>query len=356
MHTEKVTKHIIQWLKEYATNAKVNGFVIGVSGGIDSAVTSTLCAETGFPVLCLEMPIHQGANQVTRAQEHIAQLKERYDTISSINIDLTSTFDEMKSMLPKSDDVAKVDLSLGNTRARLRMTTLYYCAGINGYLVCGTGNKVEDFGQEEAARCEDSSARKDEAASADGAVRAPDGWLCPVCLDGDAEAKAGRSGNRRASNKGYLPMGFEDYLRILDWTGRQVRSDKRGAIPPELRPILERLGVRGESWVDCVQNFGRWFHRAAGRVAHLAGAAARHMVSRREPLPASVRVTPPGHTKRDDPLKASLRLSASTSPFSTPAFPRFALSPLVAVENVLLLHVATTIALTVRQRTQRLGV
>ena len=101
----------------------------------------------------------------------------------------------------------------------------------------------------------------------------PGGYVVPA--DGDAEAKTGRSGNRRASNKGYLPIGFEDYLRILDWTGRQVRSDKRGAIPPELRPILERLGVCGESWVDCVQNFGRWFHRAAGRATRLAGAAAR---------------------------------------------------------------------------------
>jgi len=68
---------------------------------------------------------------------------------------------------------------------------------------------------------------------------------------------------------------LEDYLRILDWAGRQVRSDRRGAIPHELRPILERLGVRDESWVDCVNNFGRWFHRAAGRVSLLADAEAR---------------------------------------------------------------------------------
>ena len=70
-------------------------------------------------------------------------------------------------------------------------------------------------------------------------------------------------------------MRFDEYLRILDWTGRQVRSDKRAAIPQELRPILERLGIRGECWVDCVQNFGRWFHRAAGGVSLLADAAAR---------------------------------------------------------------------------------
>ena len=86
------------------------------------------------------------------------------------------------------------------------------------------------------------------------------------------EAKANRNRSRRASNKGYLSLGFEDYLRILDWTGRQARSDKRGMIPHELRPILDRLGVRGESWVDCVENFGRWFHREAGRVTqHRAG-------------------------------------------------------------------------------------
>ena len=145
MQTEKVTKHIINWLKEYAENAGVKGFVIGVSGGIDSAVSSTLCTETGFPVLCLEMPIHQGENQVNRAQEHIAQLKERFSNVRSMNINLTTVFEEFKSVVPE-DEATNVDLSLANTRARLRMTTLYYFAGIHGYLVCGTGNKVEDFG------------------------------------------------------------------------------------------------------------------------------------------------------------------------------------------------------------------
>jgi len=145
MQTENITKHIINWLKNYATKAGVKGFVIGVSGGIDSAVSSTLCAETGFPLLCLEMPIHQGENQVNRAQEHIAQLKERYDNVSSLNINLTTVFEEFKNVIPNSEST-NVGLSLANTRARLRMTTLYYFAGIHGYLVCGTGNKVEDFG------------------------------------------------------------------------------------------------------------------------------------------------------------------------------------------------------------------
>jgi NAD+ synthase len=146
MNSEKVVNHIVEWLKEYATNASVKGFVIGISGGIDSAVTSTLCAKTGFPVLCVEMPIHQGVNQVNRAKEHIAQLKERFDDINSMEINLTSTFEEFKTVLPLDLEKTAVEVSLANTRARLRMSTLYYLAGVHGYLVAGTGNKVEDFG------------------------------------------------------------------------------------------------------------------------------------------------------------------------------------------------------------------
>ena len=73
MNTEKVAAHIINWLKDYADNAKVNGFVVGVSGGIDSALTSTLCAKTGYSTLCVEMPIHQHISQVTRAECSIAK-------------------------------------------------------------------------------------------------------------------------------------------------------------------------------------------------------------------------------------------------------------------------------------------
>ncbi|PQB03410.1 NAD(+) synthase [Polaribacter filamentus] len=146
MNTEKVAEYIINWLKEYATNAKVNGFVIGVSGGIDSAVTSILCAKTGYPTLCVEMPIHQAEIQVSRAEEHIAQLKKRFANVSEARVDLTSTFEDFKNVLPSVEHSEKLDLSLANTRARLRMTTLYYFAALQGLLVAGTGNKVEDFG------------------------------------------------------------------------------------------------------------------------------------------------------------------------------------------------------------------
>jgi NAD+ synthase len=143
---EKVNQHIVDWLKNYANNAKSNGFVVGVSGGIDSAVTSTLCAQTGMKVLCVEMPIHQAQNQVTRGQEHIAQLKQRFPNVASTNADLSSVFDNFKNQVPTSSDETKLHLALANSRARLRMTTLYYLAGIHGLLVAGTGNKVEDFG------------------------------------------------------------------------------------------------------------------------------------------------------------------------------------------------------------------
>lgn len=146
MYTEKVVSHIVNWLKDYAKKAGVNGFVIGVSGGIDSAVASTLCAKTGLHVLCVEMPIHQAQSHVTRAQEHIALLVSNYSNVSSSRADLTPVFESFKREVFFDADQATVDMALANTRARLRMTTLYYYAGLYKLLVAGTGNKVEDFG------------------------------------------------------------------------------------------------------------------------------------------------------------------------------------------------------------------
>ena len=146
INAESVNAQIVGWLRTYAENAKVNGFVIGISGGVDSAVTSTLCAQTGLKVLCMEMPIHQAQSQVSRGREHIEQLKARFPNVSNAETDLTAVFETFKKEVPETDDIAKVNLSLANTRARLRMTTLYYYAGIHGLLVAGTGNKVEDFG------------------------------------------------------------------------------------------------------------------------------------------------------------------------------------------------------------------
>ncbi|GAW89821.1 NAD synthase [Flavobacterium psychrophilum] len=146
INCEKVNEHIVNWLKTYAQKAKVNGFVIGISGGIDSAVTATLCAQTGLTVLCVEMPIHQAQSHINRAQEHIMQLKKNFANVTDTRVNLTPVFESFKIEVPVSNNEAKLNLSLANTRARLRMTSLYYLAGIHGLLVAGTGNKVEDFG------------------------------------------------------------------------------------------------------------------------------------------------------------------------------------------------------------------
>lgn len=144
MQTQKVVKHIVEWLKDYANSSKTSGFVIGISGGIDSAVTSALCAKTGLPLLCVEMPIHQEVKQVDRAQKHIKWLETNFENVDKVNTNLTTVFDSFTEALPATKK--NQDLSLANTRARLRMTTLYYFAGLNNLLVAGTGNKIEDFG------------------------------------------------------------------------------------------------------------------------------------------------------------------------------------------------------------------
>lgn len=146
MNSEKVVNHIVKWLKDYATKANVDGFVIGISGGIDSALTSTLCAKTGLKLLTLEMPIHQEKTQVSRAINHINWLKKNFDDVSKLEVDLTPTFDIFVNTVPDVKNEEDRFMTLANTRARLRMTTLYYFAGLHGYLVAGTGNKVEDFG------------------------------------------------------------------------------------------------------------------------------------------------------------------------------------------------------------------
>ena len=144
-YPQKVSKHIISWIKDYLDKNNINGLVVGVSGGIDSALTSLLCAETGHKVICIEMPIRQGEDQISRSQKHIKWLESKYSNVSSIEINLNSTFNSFVKSIPESNSTNH-ELSLANTRSRLRMLTLYYFSALNEYIVAGTGNKVEDFG------------------------------------------------------------------------------------------------------------------------------------------------------------------------------------------------------------------
>ena len=142
---KKVAAHIEQWLAEYADRSGMRGWVVGVSGGIDSAVTSTLCARTGLPTYVVEMPIHQHPYQVGRAQRHITALASQFPNVHAVRVDLTGVYDALAAALPAGEDRSN-GLALANSRARLRMTTLYALAAERGALVAGTGNKVEDFG------------------------------------------------------------------------------------------------------------------------------------------------------------------------------------------------------------------
>nr|WP_165088504.1 NAD(+) synthase [Neisseria yangbaofengii] len=147
MQTQAVIRHIVDWLENYAESARAKGFVVGVSGGIDSAVVSTLAAETGLNVLLIEMPIRQKADQINRAREHMDNLQQRYTNVTAISVDLTPTFNTFAETVEVDESAfPNKQLALANARSRLRMVTLYYYGQLHGLLVTGTGNKIEDFG------------------------------------------------------------------------------------------------------------------------------------------------------------------------------------------------------------------
>lgn len=131
------------WLSNYLTDNNLDSFVVGISGGIDSAVTSTLCAMTGHKTYLVVMPIYQKEDETDRGTEHCQWLKKKYPNVQDMKLDLTSSFDHFKGIFP---DNFKDKLALANSRARIRMTSLYLIAGNNNGIVVGTGNKIEDFG------------------------------------------------------------------------------------------------------------------------------------------------------------------------------------------------------------------
>lgn len=146
MKEKECIDYISSWLSDYLKRSNLKGFVVGVSGGIDSAVSSTLAAHSGAPVLCLELPIFQDQNQVNRANDHVSWLKQRYHNVRSLSIDLGQLYQSFEQSVASETNDDNHAISLVNTKARLRMTTLYYYAQLHSYLVVGTGNKVEDFG------------------------------------------------------------------------------------------------------------------------------------------------------------------------------------------------------------------
>ena len=144
MEVSKKTIFIKDWILNYVNSMpkKAKSLVIGISGGIDSSVSSTLCAMTGMKTIVLTMPIKQKINQHDLSLKHQKWLTDNFSNVESYTLPLDELFNSFKSTLSKFDN----DHGMANSRARLRMTTLYQVASANNGIVVGTGNKVEDFG------------------------------------------------------------------------------------------------------------------------------------------------------------------------------------------------------------------
>ena len=143
---EVLKDDIVKWIADYywMHSGNIKGFVVGVSGGIDSAVVSTLCAETGLPTYAVTMPLHSKDENTELSEAHAYGLVEKYPNVTMVNVDLTRTYDTMMTWV--DDTFTGNELANANTKSRLRMTTLYQIAGAQKCIVVGTGNKVEDYG------------------------------------------------------------------------------------------------------------------------------------------------------------------------------------------------------------------
>ena len=144
MNVTDKAKFISNWIKDYASSmpSKAESLVIGISGGIDSSVSSTLSAMTGLRTIVLTMPIKQKSNQHDLSLKHQKWLLENFKNVEAHTINLDDLFESFTKSLSNFDN----EHGFANSRARLRMTTLYQVAAANKGIVVGTGNKVEDFG------------------------------------------------------------------------------------------------------------------------------------------------------------------------------------------------------------------
>ena len=144
MNTKDIIEYISKWIADYANKIPKQpiSLIIGVSGGIDSAVTSTLCAKTKLKTIVVSMPIKQNIKQHALSLQHVDFLKTKFDNVTSYVINLDNTFSTFQKTMKDFNS----ELAYANSRSRLRMITLYQIAQSNNGLVVGTGNKVEDFG------------------------------------------------------------------------------------------------------------------------------------------------------------------------------------------------------------------
>ena len=146
---EDLTDNIVRWLKDYYYEHSIKAFVIGVSGGIASAVVSSLCARTGLPTYVVCMPLASKFENSKLSDVHSKGLAEKYDNVTRIEVELSSTYESLLSSIDwwtEKGEYTSSEHANANTKSRMRMVTLYQIAGTVGGIVVGTGNKVEDYG------------------------------------------------------------------------------------------------------------------------------------------------------------------------------------------------------------------
>ena len=151
---EDLTDNIVRWLKDYYWQYSIDAFVVGVSGGIDSAVVSSLCARTGLPTYVVCMPLDSKFTNTKLSDIHSKGLAEKYDNVKRIEVELSSVYEGLLQSVEwwseaqhfDKKEFTSSDHANANTKSRIRMVTLYQIAGTVGGIVVGTGNKVEDYG------------------------------------------------------------------------------------------------------------------------------------------------------------------------------------------------------------------
>jgi NAD+ synthase len=147
---KKLKLDIVDWIGQYVLqNPSIKSLVVGVSGGIDSAVVSTLCAETGLPTYVLSMPLYSSHDNDRLSDDHTKALEAKYSNVTRIRVELSGLYDKFVHSLnwwTDSNQYTSNQLANANTKSRLRMVTLYQVAGSVNGIVVGTGNKVEDYG------------------------------------------------------------------------------------------------------------------------------------------------------------------------------------------------------------------
>ena len=146
---EELKTRIVSWIQTYVSDNNIKSLVVGVSGGIDSAVVSTLCAETGLPTYVLSMPLYSKVDNDRLSDDYAKALEEKYSNVTRVRVELSGVYDKFVHSLnwwTDSREFTSNDLANANTKSRIRMVTLYQVAGTVGGIVVGTGNKVEDYG------------------------------------------------------------------------------------------------------------------------------------------------------------------------------------------------------------------